>query len=384
MGASVALAFLRGHREAWIGLFVALAVTALVALRQRGSRATPGRVLLLSAMVSVLAAFGILLAMALAVPRVTWRRVPTPAFAVPAGESWRSLRSLAAPVLDAGRPEIALPGLDAAGRVRLHGLFSGAPLPDYPEAPADPPVPGSARICRFEAEECRAWPRAWPEPAAPPESAFVWTREISAGALAYDAESGVFLHHVEGLRPAGPAVAMAGTATPVSPPNGRSTEGTWGIEQVGKLTSQPSHDGPTALFVVRRIAGDRLDAVRVVALPAGESFTYSVERATVSLTAGPAALAWFARPLLLTLVLWFPLVTLLLQAAPALWASRRRKQLEAGAPVSELPAVADASELAARARLSMAQRLHGLALLAVGLAVTAPAVVAAVGLVASR
>src|SRR5690606_31098267 len=127
----------------------ALAVTAVVALAQRGSRVSPGRVLLLSAMVSVLSAFGILVATALSVPRITWRRVPTPAYAVPAGDTWRSMRSLAAPVLDDGRPEIALPGLDAAGAVRLHGLFRGAVLPGFPDAPLDPPVPGRPRICRF-------------------------------------------------------------------------------------------------------------------------------------------------------------------------------------------------------------------------------------------
>lgn len=385
MGASVVDAFLRGHRGAWIGLFVALALTALVVLLQRGSRTTPGRVLLLSAMVSLLSAFGILVAMALSVPRITWRPVPTPPYAVSAGETWRSLRSLAAPVLHEGRPEIALPALDSAGRVRLHGLFSGAPLEGFPAAAADPPVPGGPRICRFEAEECRAWPSAWPEPAPPPESIFVWTRDVSAAALAYDAESAVFLHHVEGMRPAGGAVAMAGTAAPLShPPGDRAAAGSWALEQVGKMTSEPSPAGPTALFVVRRVAAGRLDAVRVVARPAGESFTYSVERASVSLAAGPAALAWFARPLLLVLVLWFPLVTLLLQAAPALWASGRRKRLEAGAPVSELPAAVGAAELAARARLAMAERLHGVALLAVGLSLTAPAVVAAVGLLASR
>ena len=384
MGASVVDAILRGHRGAWIGLFVALAFTALVALSQRGSRASPGRVLLLSAMVSVLSAFGVLVAMALSVPRITWRRVPTPAFAVPAGDTWRSLRSLAAPVLDEGRPEIALPGLDDAGAVRLFGLFRGAPLPGFADAPPDPPAPGRPRICRFEAEECRAWPAAWPEPAPPPQSIFVWTREVSAGALAYDAESGAFLHHIEGLRPAGPAVAMAGTAAPVAPATGRTTAGAWALEQVGKLTSEPSRGAPASLFVVRRVADERLDAVRVVSVPAGESLTFFVERATVSLTAAPAALTWIARPLLLTLVLWFPLVTLLLQAAPALWASRRRKLLEAGAPVSELPATAGASELAARARQSMAERLHGLALLAVGLSVTAPAIVAAVGLLSAR
>ena len=384
MGTSVVDAFLRGNRGAWIGLLVALALTAAITFFQRASRTSPARVLLLSALVSVLSVVGILVAMALAVPRIVWRRVAPPAYAVATGDVWRTLRAPSASVLDHGRPDIGLPGVDAAGHVRLYGLFSGAPLEDYPEAPSLPPVSGRARICRFDVEECRAWPPTWPEPGAPPAgSDFVWTRDLAAGVLAYDVESTLLLHHVEGLRPVGGPVAMAGTSAPIAPsPRGRTTAGAWALEQTGKLTNEPSRDGPTALFVVRRITDQRLDAVRVVATPSGDTFAYSVERATVSLTAAPSALTWFARPLLLVLVVWFPLVTLLLQAAPALWASRRRKQMAAGAPVSEMPATP--AEAAAHARLTMARQLHPLAVLAIGLAVAAPALVGVVGLVAAK
>src|SRR5207302_801486 len=149
-----------------------------------------------------------------------------------------------------------------------------------PDAPDAPPVPGGPRICRVDQEECRAWPAAWPAPAAAPSgSDFVWTRELVGGALAYDVETGRFLHHIEGLRAAGDPLAIAGTATPIGPARaGRSIAGTWALEQVGKFTNEPSHDAPTALFVVRRIADQRLDAVRVVATPAGETFSYSIER----------------------------------------------------------------------------------------------------------
>jgi len=384
MGASLVDAFLRGHRGTWIGLFVVVLVTAAIALAARGPRATAGKVLLLSVLVSALSAAGILVAMALAVPRIVWRRSPTPPFAVASGDVWRALRAPSTSFLLGGEPEIGLAGLDADGKVRLYGLFTGEALPGVPDAPADLPVAGSPRICRMDREECRAWPDAWPEPAsAPSGSGFVWTRDLSSKALAFDVESGLFLHHIEGLRPAGAPVAVAGSAgTGVAPVGPRSTAGAWALEQVGRMSNEPSHEGPTALFVVRRIADDRLDAVRLVSAPAGESFTYSVERATVSLTAAPAALAWFARPLLLGLVLWFPLVTLLLQAAPAWWAARRRKLIAQGKEVEEMPA--EAAQFSAAARQAMAQKLHGFAVLAVGLALAAPAVVAVVGMVASR
>ena len=380
MGASVIDAILRGQRGAWIGLFALVLVAALVALLQRPGKTSVGRVLLLAAVTSVLSAGGILVAMALSLPRIVWREAPLPPFAVASGNLWRSLRAPAATVLDKGRPEIALPGIDADGKVRLFGLFSAAPLEGYAEAPEGPPVAGSARICRVDREECRAWPKSWPAPtAAPSISDFVWAREIVAGAIAYDVESGRFLHHVEGLRAAGEPIASTAILGGVG---SRSTAGTWGLEQVGKFTNEPARDGETALFVVRRIAGGRLDAVRWVAAPAGASFVYGVERATVSLEAGPAVLVWFARPLLLALVLWFPVVTLAFQGAPAWWASRRRKRLAEGKELPPMPS--DPSAFSRAARQAMAGRLHGLAMLCVGLALAAPAVVAVVGMVTSR
>lgn len=384
MGASLVDAFLRGQRGAWIGLFAVVLVAAAVALGSRGARTSPGRVLLLSALVSALSAGGILLAMAFALPRIVWRRAPSPAFAAPSGEMWRTLRAPAASFLSQGRPEIGLAGIDDAGKVRLFGLFSGAPIEGLADAPADLPVPGNARICRVDREECRAWPAEWPEPSSVPSgSDFVWTRDFSAKAMAYDVESGLFLHHVEGLRAAGPAVAMVGSAGAGAPPPGaRSTAGSWALEQVGRMSNEPSREGPTALFVVRRIAGDKLDAVRVVSAPQGEAFTYSVERARVSLSATQTAFGWLARPLLLGLVVWFPVVTILLQAAPAWWASRRRKLMAEGKPVPEMPA--EAAQFSAAARQAMAEKLHGFAVLAVGLALAAPAVVAVVGMIAAR
>jgi hypothetical protein len=158
--------------------------------------------------------------------------------------------------------------------------------------------------------------------------------------------------------------------------------GTWALEQAGKLITRPPRDGPAALFVVRRIVDGRLDAVRVISVPAGESNMFSVERATISLSAAPAAYKWFAQPLLMALLAWFPVVLLLLLAAPAWWASRRRTRLEKGEPVSEMPA--DAATFAASARQAMAARVYPFALLCVGLALTAPAVVAIVAVVSGR
>ncbi len=383
MGASVIDAILRGQPGAWIGLFVTVLVAALVALLQRPGRTSVGRVLLMAAVTSLLSAGGILVAMALSLPRIVWREAPLPPFAVASGSTWRSLRAPSATVLDKGRPEIAIPGLDAAGNVRLFGLFSGAALDGFPDALDVPPVPGSPRICRLDREGCRAWPKAWPEPVtAPAISDFIWARELFSGAMAYDVETGRFLHHVDGLRVVGQPIASTAALAPVGAGT-RSTAGTWGLEQVGRFTNEPQHDSETALFVVRRIANGRLDAVRLIANPASDgTSTFSVERATVSLEAGPAALTWFARPLLLVLVLWFPVVTLALQAAPAWWASRRRKLMAEGKELPPMPS--DPSAFSRAARQAMAGRLHGLALLCVGLALAAPAIVAVVGMVTSR
>ncbi|MFO0587687.1 MAG: hypothetical protein U0441_09110 [Polyangiaceae bacterium] len=380
MGASAIDAILRGQLGAWLGLFVTVLIASVIALWPRAGRPTVGRVLLLSALTSVLAAGGILAGLAFSVPRIVWRAAPLPAFAVGTGDTWRSLRAPAVTVLDQGRPEVAVPGLDAAGSVRLYGLFRGAALEGYVEAPEAPPKAGQPRICRVDRNECRAWPSAWPEPvAAPSLSDFVWSRDLFAGALAYDVETGRILHHVEGLRESGQPLA---SAAPSSGTAARALSGTWALEQIGRIGNEPSRDEESALFVVRRVSGGRLDAVRIVATPGEGTFKYSLERATTSLAAGPRVFAWFARPLLFTLVLWFPAVTLALQAAPAWWASRRRKQLAEGKEVPPMPT--NAAEFSRAARTEMAIRLHGLALLTVGLSLFAPALVALVGMVTSR
>lgn len=382
MGASVVDAILRGHRGAWIGLFSVVIVTVAVVLALRESRTSPAKVLLLSALVSVLSAGGILVAMGLAMPRIVWRKAGTPPFAARSGEVWRALRAPSAVLVAGERPEIGLAGASPDGRIQLYGLFSGAPIEGLPDAPNVPPSPGQPRICRLDQGVCVAWPSAWPEPgAAPSGSGFVWTRSFNAAALAFDVESGLFLDHVEGMRAAGGPVAMAGASGPEGG-SAAPSAAPWALDQVGKLTNEPSHEGPTALFVVRRISGGRLDAVRVVAVPDGESFLYSVERATVSLGAAPAAFRWFARPALLVLVLWFPLATILLQAAPAWWASRRRKLLAQGGPVSEMPS--QEAKFASNARQAMSERLYPIAVLAAGLAMAAPAVVAVAGMFGVR
>lgn len=383
MGATVVDAFLRGHRGAWIGLLGLVLVALVAVLVQRPQKASPGRLLLTAALVSVLSVGGVLAGTALSVPRIVWRRVPAPPFVVAAGSTWRSFRAPSTTLFVGGRPEVGVAGAGDDGRVRLFGLFSGEPIDGYPEAPAVPPAPGRPRICRIEEQVCRAWPEDWPEPAsASSGSDFIWTRDLLAKALAYDVESGLVLHHVEGLRTAENAVAMAGKAPAPPPPSTTAKAGSWALEQSGKLTNEPSREGPTSLFVVRRLAQERLDAVRIVAVPEGGAFTFSVERATVSLSAAPAAFAWFARPVLLALVVWFPFVSIALQGAPAWWASRRRKRMAAGEPLPEMPS--DAASFQRAARDEMARRLHGLSIFAVGLAVAAPAVVAVVGMLSGR
>jgi hypothetical protein len=383
MGATLVDAFLRGHRGAWIGLLALVLIAAVAVVVQRAPKASPGRILLTSALVSVLSVAGVLAGTALAVPRIVWRRVTVPPFVAASGPTWRSARAPSTALLVGGAPEVGVAGIDEAGRVRLFGLFSGAPLEGYPDAPAGPPASGRVRICHVAKEECRTWPAEWPEPAAASSgSDFIWTRDLLSKALAYDVESGLLLHHIEGLRSAESAVAMAGKAAAPPPQAVATTAGAWALEQSGKLTNEPSRDGPTSLFVVRRIARDRLDAVRIVSVPAGEAFTFSVERATVSLSAAPAVFAWFARPVLLALVVWFPFVSLALQGAPAWWASRRRKRMAAGEPLSEMPE--DAATFQRAARDAMAKKLHGPAIFAVGLALAAPAAVAVVGMISGR
>lgn len=390
MGASVIDAVVRGQRGAWIALFAVVLVAVVVALAQRPGRTSVARVLVLAGLTTALSALGILVAMGLSIPKIVWRDVPLPPFATSSGATWRGLRAPAAAVLDNGRPEIGIPGLDASGAVRLFGLFSGKPIEGLAEAPEAAPSSGRARICRVDREECRAWPKEWPEPtAAPTISDFVWSRELFVGALAYDVESGRFLHHVDGLREAGAPLGASGSVASLGPARGstfgdapRVSSGAWALEQVGRFTAEPSKDGETALFVVRRIANGRLDAARVIATPSGDRSSFTLQRATVSLGAGPAALSSFARPLLLTLVLWFPVVTILFQAAPAWWAARRRKGMAEGRELPPMPA--DAASFSRHARAEMAGRLHGLSLLCVGLALLAPAAVAIAELVASR
>lgn len=382
MGATIVDAFLRGHRGAWIGLLSFVVISVAAVLVQRAPKATPGRLLLTSVLVSLLSAFGILVGTALSVPRIIWRPAPLPPFAAATGASWRTARAPSTAVMVEGRPEVGVAGVGRDGRVRLFGLFSGAPLPGYPDADTTPPSPGRPRICSPFAEQCRAWPNAWPEPAAATSgSDFIWTRDLLSRALAYDVESALVLHHVEGLRTSESAVAGREGAPSAARGSG---DGGWALEQLGKLTTEPSREGPMVLFVVRRLAADRLETVRLVSVPAQaeDQFTFSWETATVSLSAAPSAFAWFARPLLLALVLWFPFVSIALQGAPAWWASRRRKRMAAGEPLSEMPADVASGQRAAR--VEMARALHGPAIFAVGLALAAPAVVAVVGIVTSR
>ncbi|MBK8253365.1 MAG: hypothetical protein IPK82_11955 [Polyangiaceae bacterium] len=383
MGQSVVDAFLRGRLTAWAAFLVAVFVVAVAVTALRRERASAFRVLVMAAAVSVLSIAGLLAATALRFPRITWRRVDPPAFAQASGTSWRTLRAPSTAVLADGAPEVGLAGVEAGGRIRLFGLFSGAPLSGYTDAQNIPAMPGEPRICHVEAEECRAWPKDWPAPApASSGSEFLWSREMSARALAYDVETGLMLHHVEGLRSSDGALAMAGSSMGSSAKFNERISDTWALQQLGKFSNEPSREGSTALFIVRRIANGRVDAARVVATPAGDGFTFSFERATVALGWAPTVYAWFSRPILLVLTLWFPLMSMAFQAAPVWWASRRRKRIAEGEPLSEMPLTE--AEARTRSRLLVAQKLHGPTLLALGLCVAAPASLAVIAIIAGR
>src|SRR5262249_26168321 len=114
MGLSFVDAFVRGQRGAWIGLFAVVLIISALALAQRGQRSSPRRVLLLSGLVSALAASGTLVTMALAIPRILWRPIAPPPYAVASGEVWRALRAPAAMLFVNGKPDIGLAGVDAA------------------------------------------------------------------------------------------------------------------------------------------------------------------------------------------------------------------------------------------------------------------------------
>lgn len=295
----------QGDRATWLVIAVLWLVTGLLVLAQRSQlRSGPTRVVALASLATASSLVSLALSMALAVPRITWRDAEEPQLVVPAGDTWRKVRGPAVQLLVAGVPELAVPSVDAEGRWVLVGLLSGKAIPGVEPAPAAPPEVGGPRLCDNESDRCRAWPASWPDPAKPPRlSELSWAKEGAATAVAHDVESGLYLREADGVGPDAKA-----------------------LELVGRVTNDAPREGTSALFVVRRVAGGRLTAMRVLSTPGPSQPTYRLQRAEVSLTAAPTALRWFARPLLTLTGLALPLALLVYLLAPRWLGARLRRR----------------------------------------------------------
>lgn len=352
----------QGDRIAWALVGVLWLVATAAALVHRpgvsagpsarvgGDRQTPASgarwVWVLLALATVVSLAGVPLAHAIAIPRLRWSPSESADLVATSAEGWRKLRS---PAVFLDGTELAVPTIDAAGRWVLVGLLSNAPVPGMPPAEPGPIKPAGGRVCAAETEECRPWPPAWPDPKKPIAlGEFAWTPAgdpadgppISA-ALAYDVESS---HYLRFVRPAPDAASDAQV-----------------LELVGRLGAEAPHDDGAIMFVLRRFAGGRLRAARLLASPRPEGgHTYALQRLDVSLTAGRRALR-VVEPLL-----WVTSFSLPVGILAFLLASLIRRDEAPG----------DAS-----ARLG---RLEAAATFLLGIAVAAPAAVALATLWGSR
>ena len=368
---------IQGDRGTWAALGVLWALTALMVLLHRpggwqkapGSRAHragPAFTWALLAMTTATSLAGLPLAAALAVPRLRWKLADAGDLVAASGDTWRRLRGPAVAIAGAA-PDLAIPTVDAADQWVLVELLSGKGIAGLPPAEAAPAAPGAARLCRADGSHgCRAWPVAWPDPTRSPlQSELTWARAVPGGpeqALAYDVETGLYLVRVE----------------PPSGHDARQTgEGPY-LEIVGRLGADPPREGASVLFVVRRIAGGRLRAARVAATPGDATrpgHAFHLQRADVSLGAGPRAFAYVARPLLALTSFALPLGILVHLLAPLALRARRR-----GAHGEPL----EASALRQQAAALVGPWLEAIAAFSAGLAAAAPAIVAMASLWGSR
>ena len=342
---------LHGDRVIWAGVGVLWVLAAILVLVHRAPpydaptrRAGAGFAFALLAVTTATSLVGLPLATALAIPRIQWRAADTPELLAPNGSTtWRRLRGPAV-ALKGPEPDIGVPTIDASNRWILVGLISGKPVPGLAPAEASDAAPGDARLCSAEGAACRAWPVSWPDPARPSAlGEIVWSRvkpRAPERPLAFDVETGLYLVRID---PA-PGVG-AGLGGPH-------------LEIIGRAGAEPKVEGPQVVFLARSVAGGRLRAARIAAMPDPAkpgAFAFHLHRATASLTAGPRALAWVARPILMLTAFALPL------GLGAYLLARRRGALERALP-----------------------RVESLAALAAGLAVAAPAIVAVASLWGAR
>ena len=169
-------------------------------------------------------------------------------------------------------------------------------------------------------------------------------------ALAYDAETGMFLRRVDG---------HAGHLDP---------RGVY-FEFVGTTGTAAPREGPSTAFLIRRVLLGRLRAMRIRALPATTGgHAFHLDRTDVSLTAGREALAYFAEPVLSLTSFTLPVGLLIYLLAPL---------------AARLAGLGE--DLTRREALAlMGPSLAAVAAFAASLAAAAPAVVAMISLWGSR
>lgn len=298
---------IRGERFAWALVAAFWLATAVTVFAHRGDvhpslRRVMG--LLFAALATSVA--GLVVASAVAVPRLRWRSDEGADLVMPEGETWRRLRGPSVQVETPEGPDIAVPTIDAEERWVLYGLLSSQRIEGLSEAPDVAPKAGAPRICHTATEMCRAWPPGWPDPAqAGSFSELVWEKTGALDAAAYDVETKVFL--------------TGGTFAAHGPKLGPEelVKGS-GMELIGRISNDPAREHVSSLFIVRRIAGGRLRAARVVSRPSiGKPFVFVLQRAEVDLVAGPLVHRMAARPVLWASALALPFALIAYVFAPA-------------------------------------------------------------------
>jgi hypothetical protein len=331
MVSEAAQLLIRGDRFAW-ALVAALWLATAVAVFAHRRDAHPSLRRVIGLLFAALAtsAAGLVVASAVAVPRLRWRSEESADLVVAEGETWRRLRGPSVQVATPEGPDVAVPTIDAEERWVLYGLLSGRRIEGLPEAPDTAPRPGGPRLCHTATEMCRAWPSAWPDPTqAGRFMELSWEKTGALDAAAYDVETRSFL--TGGARePHGPKLGPDDIA--------RSE----GIELIGRISNDPAREHASSLFIVRRIAGGRLRAARVVSTPStGKPFAFVLQRAEVGLIAGPLVHRVAARPVLLASGLALPFALVAYLFAPAWLAAilRRRAAVkrELRAPLALAP-----------------------------------------------
>ncbi|HZF48918.1 MAG TPA: hypothetical protein VE093_09730 [Polyangiaceae bacterium] len=316
MLSEAAQALIRGDRFAW-ALVAALWIATAVAVFAHRRDAHPSLRRVIGLLFAALAtsAAGLVVASAVAVPRLRWRSEESADLVVPEGETWRRLRGPSVQVATPEGPDIAVPTIDVEGRWVLYGLLSGLPVEGLLPAPDMAPRAGAPRLCHTATEMCRAWPAAWPDPTqAGRFGELVWEKAGALDAAAYDVETRVFLTG-GALEPQGPRLGPEEVA--------RGTV----LELIGRLSNDPAREHASSLFVVRRISGGRLRATRVVSTPsAGKPFAFVLQRADVGLLAGPLVYRLAARPVLLASALGLPFALIAYLFAPAWLAAILRRR----------------------------------------------------------